>query len=779
MSGHNYNYTNNNSAQYSENSPYGSGDPYYAQSTGYITPAPTPKRGTSNWIKFGIPVGIVVIAAAVVGGILGTRNNNNDKTDSSGAASPGSAASAKAELGLFATATDSEWMLPIYPSTTNAAAFTSPTFLPDSNTVKSWPDDPWNPSSPSVTSLRADRPRLIAPSYKWAALPSLIQNDVYLQSWNATIFGNASDWYGQEPVVYNMDGDSGILDNARDIKRRIKAFSYAYRMTNDTKWSDRAWLEVKNAAGNYTTVFGPDVDKWNTQHFLDTAELAAAYAIAYDWLYDRLSDEQKAQMRWTLNLYALEPGVQGFTNPNVWTSWWKTNTTGNWNCVCNNGLTMASLAILGDDDTGNAETLLGLTVDNAKQNCALAVADDGTWAETANYWYFGTTSHSEMTSSLLSATGSHFGLADVNSNFYKTGDFHMYVQGLTSLFNWGDHGPNKFSATANGMILYASLFNQPQYALYQRDQHDAADPWNMFWYDPSVAGAFWDQKPLDAFFNNDLDQWVSMRSSWTDLTGTYVAMKAGMNQGHQTHNDLDAGDFVIDALGTRWAGELGNGDYRSPNYFSNDTQGSDRWLYYRKMTEGQNTILVNKQNQNVEARPKILSSGSSGTKQGSSTVLEVDKSSTAFWVADITSAYFNDVSSAKRGIRLLNGRKQVLIQDEITTTSSFQWRMHTNATVTPSGSSADLELDGQKMTVQILSPSSGASFSTSKAVRFESDPAPPVPDQENPGVTVLIIELPAGAYNLQVLFTPQWGNGFTAVTPKSVNLDGWTLESHN
>ena len=42
---------------------------------------------------------------------------------------------------------------------------------------------------------------------------------------------------------------------------------------------------------------------------------------------------------------------------------------------------MASLAILNDDTSGIASQLLGLTVDNAKANCAQAVSDDGTWAE--------------------------------------------------------------------------------------------------------------------------------------------------------------------------------------------------------------------------------------------------------------------------------------------------------------------------------------------------------------------------------------------------------------
>ena len=93
--------------------------------------------------------------------------------------------------------------------------------------------------------MRPDRPRLIAPAYKWQALPTLIKNDPYLQGWNDTIFGNATTYFSLPPVVYFMDGDSGILDNARNVKMRIKAFAYVYRMTNDTKWVDRAWAEIK------------------------------------------------------------------------------------------------------------------------------------------------------------------------------------------------------------------------------------------------------------------------------------------------------------------------------------------------------------------------------------------------------------------------------------------------------------------------------------------------------------------------------------------------------
>ncbi|KAF7299657.1 hypothetical protein HMN09_00971100 [Mycena chlorophos] len=756
--------------------------------SGYITPAARNKRGVSNWVKFGLPVLAIVVIGAVLGGVLGSRHHNSsDNAASSGSGgssgsavsvAPSAAVSAKDAIGIFPTATNSFYMMPIYPSTTDSAAFSSPTFVPASDSPVSWPADPFQPSNPDVLSVRPDRPRLIAPAYKWAVLPQLIANDPYMSYWNDTIFKNASDYKAAPPVVYFMDGSSGILDNARAIKQRVKAFAY----TNDTSWVDRTWEELQNAAGNGTTPFGSDPDRWNSGHFLDTAELSAAFGIAYDWLYDLWTDDQKSQIRSTLIKYGLQFGLTQVTPGTA--GWWRSTSAsnlidGNWNCVCNSGLTMASLAILGDDTTGIAKQLLGATIDNAKEACAQAVSTDGTWSETANYWYFGTTGHAEMSASLISATGSDYGLMTTNPDFYKTGLFHMHVSGPTSMFNYGDCGPNKYSTTANTMMFYADYYDQPQYALFQRDQHDAADPWSMFWYDPTVVGAFWDGTPLDHFFDNGLDQWGAMRSTWTDINALYVAMKAGQLLHHQTHNDLDVGDFVLDAMGTRWVGELGSGDYNSPNYFLSDAQDADRWKYYRKMTEGQNTILINQANQNVNATPSIQYD-SSNTTQGPTTVFQVDSDSTAFFTTDMTSAYF-DATSVKRGIRMLNGRKQVLLQDEVNASGSVMWRVHTNATVSidDSKTSATLTLEGQTMKVQMLNPPSGAAFNTSAAVRFDSDPTPLAPDQPNPNVTVLLISLPAGSYTLQVLFNPQWPGDVTYVTPPSVALDNWTLRSHD
>lgn len=118
----------------SHNSPYGTNEPRYNASTGYIAPAPSPrKKGLSNWIKFGLPVLVVVIIAAVVAGVVATRHHNKDASSSSGSSSgsgsPGdtasasAVASAKLAVGRFATATDSEFMVPVYPSTVSMAFF--------------------------------------------------------------------------------------------------------------------------------------------------------------------------------------------------------------------------------------------------------------------------------------------------------------------------------------------------------------------------------------------------------------------------------------------------------------------------------------------------------------------------------------------------------------------------------------------------------------------------------------------------------------------------------
>ena len=124
-----------------------------------------------------------------------------------------------------------------------------------------------------------------------------------------------------------------------------------------------------------------------------------------------------------------------------------------------------------------------------------------------------------------------------------------------------------------------------------------------------------------------------------------------------------------------------------------------------------------------------------------------------------------------------------MLQDDIQASEVIQWRMHTNATIDPQGTLATLDIGGKKMQVEIINAPNGATFAKSDPVRYSDDP--PLPqnqtDQQNPGVSVLTIDLPAGQYSLQVLFSPQWDGMSSSdfVKPSSVPLSSWTVDSHN
>ena len=83
------------------------------------------------------------------------------------------------------------------------------------------------------------------------------------------------------------------------------------------------------------------------------------------------------------------------------------------------------------------------------------------------------------------------------------------------------------------------------------------------------------------------------------------------------------------------------------------------------------------------------------------------------------------------------------------------------------------------MNVLLRSPTT-ATFGTAQPVRLATDPALPTGgvDLPNPGVTVLIVNVPAGTQTVEVLFNPSWNSSFTAAVPPDVALGSWSLTSH-
>ena len=82
-----------------------------------------------------------------------------------------------------------------------------------------------------------------------------------------------------------------LLVTSRRVQERLMTLSFAYRITDEKKYLDRAVLEIEAACAF------PD---FHPNHFLDCAVMCNAFAYVYDRLYDVLDEETKALMRHTL-----------------------------------------------------------------------------------------------------------------------------------------------------------------------------------------------------------------------------------------------------------------------------------------------------------------------------------------------------------------------------------------------------------------------------------------------------------------------------------------------
>ena len=107
--------------------------------------------------------------------------------------------------------------------------------------------------------------------------------------------------------------------------------------------------------------------------------------------------------------------------------------------------------------------------------------------------------------------------------------------------------------------------------------------------------------PSDQTWERDLDRYFAgpvpvalLRSAWNDPEALWIGIKAGFNQ--VPHGHLDLGNFELDALGVRWAVDLGADDYNMPGYWDS-RDGGRRWTYYRLNSQSHNVCTLDGQDQ--------------------------------------------------------------------------------------------------------------------------------------------------------------------------------------
>ena len=209
--------------------------------------------------------------------------------------------------------------------------------------------------------------------------------------------------------------------------------------------------------------------------------------------------------------------------------------------------------------------------------------------------------------------------------------------------------------------------------------------YSIMWYDQS-----YDKKTKDvdydrtfnvAYYQNEqitnLKKEMSklnvsaFRNSYTDENGIFVAMKGGRTT--DNHTQLDLGTYVLDAMGTRWIADSGS-QYDGKKY--NDKEYL-RWQYYVTRAEAHSTLVVN--------TPKVVTRGDKGqclqADQWVNATARYEKFESSensnIAVVNLTDAYnkydndsasksYNGGVSVKRGLKLFDNKKYVLVQDELT-----------------------------------------------------------------------------------------------------------------
>ena len=583
-------------------------------------------------------------------------------------------------------------------------------------------------ASPDILNeLRPEHPRLIITAAAWNDLRTRRTNDVELAAILNKITAEARTVLSAPPLVYKKEGFR-LLAVSREALRRIELCSFAYRITGEKVFLDRVEKDMLTVAA-----FGD----WNPPHFLDTAEMTAAVALGYDWLFDALPATTRATLRQAILEKGLQPGLTGRR------SWY--TATMNWNQVCFGGLTLGALAIADENPAVARELLTLARQDNP--NGLKPYAPIGIYPEGPGYWNYGTTYQVLMVSALQTALGTDWNLP-AHPGFLASAAALVEQTGPTGRpFNFSDGGDGvAFNST---LFWFAQRLHYPALVYFQNQllrqklsraenakKDDGLSPLLAIW----IGGLPKEIPPptLPLAWHGDGPNPVGVfRSSWTDTNALFLAFKGGSAKNNHAH--MDAGSFVLDADGVRWASDLG-----AQNYYSIESKGwalfnmkqdSDRWRVYRLNNFSHNTLTLGGKLHKMTGDARIISFTTNAA------------------TVNLTAVFGGQAGSVLRRFRLGENRA-VVIRDDIATASpglAVRWQMLTHAKISVNNNEATLRLDGKTLAVKILSPTDA---------QFENASAQPPDDGvnlPNPGAQILTVNtaVPAnGNLTVEILLQP-------------------------
>ena len=467
-----------------------------------------------------------------------------------------------------------------------------------------------------LAAVPAPHPRLLADADAFARVRAST-NELVRLGRERVIF--VADQLRRAPLPRRVLEGKRLLTVSQRALERITALAMAYRLTDDARYATRAIAEAETVCA---------FRDWNPAHFLDTAEMTLAVAIAYDWLYDALTPAQRTVLKTGLVANGLRDAKTGDPKTGGWV-----NAANNWGQVCHGGLAAGAIAVM-DEEPALAEKILVRAI-TALPRPMQAFAPAGGFAEgPAQYWSYAMTFNVVAIDAVERVFGTDFGLCDL-PGFKASADYLDSLTGPTGLlFNYADAGisPRQDRLARRGVEAcswwLARRFNRPDtltrfaLPLYRAQCADRAPlnltprrafqrlfPLALLWMDAEAAlAAQGPATPLCRVIPGVVP--VSVQRTGWDANAWFVGLKGGTAQ--VPHGHLDIGSFVLDAKGARWACDIGSEDYFRMEFSERKgniwdlTQGSLRWKIFRLGPESHNILQINAAYPYVAGRATVV-----------------------------------------------------------------------------------------------------------------------------------------------------------------------------
>lgn len=562
-------------------------------------------------------------------------------------------------------------------------------------------------------------PRLFVTPDQVTILKENIKNNEVMAKWARNVIAGADNLLKKAPVVYEIPDGLRLFLSCLEVRERLYQYSVAYLISDDIKYAEGAWKEIENAC---------NWQDWNvSRHYLDSGKIGPGMALAYDVFYHVFTDEQKAFMREKVTQHYLEYTAGAYTGANAHKGM-LTNSS-NWGAVCNGSVLMWCLATMDEEAEDSEYTeltkFLGSCALKGIEYPITLLYPAGAWAEGLGYFSYVIEYTSWAALSLTNSCGTDYNLL-AYPGLLEMSDYAVYIQTPGhGYFNFGD-----------GATISEAIQTPPEVFLQAKltDNQELNDLWYNFrfnllgdnmktldilFYTPGDTAGTDIKLPLDKVFGGL--EVTTMKSDFSKLTAPYAAALAGdIHIAEHFH----AGQFIYEALGQRWAVDLGKDDYNIEGGY----YGAAGLTLYRRRSEGHNVLVIN-----PDETP--------GQKVGSMGFIEKMESKPrgAISIYNLDDCYSENTTSMKRGFYFGDDRNTLTVQDEFTlkkSGSDVYWFMHTKADieVAEDGKSAILTQNGQKLKIEFASNLTQWHIEARDAVPMETTPERPG-QYENTGVT--------------------------------------------